>query len=924
MKKSFVKLLLSGAMVLAGFAFVGCNDLDTEIAGINDRLTALEAEVDALQAAIDGGAVITSVDPTTNGVKVTLSNGKTFELTNGADGKDGANGANGTNGANGKDGSVVTIGENGNWFIDGKDTGLAAEGKAGAQGPAGKDGVYYYPHEDGFFHKVDGDQDTATEITWLPEGTVTAVWADGSLLLYNVEGVEEGEALEIVLSSSLKSLALVPETLLDSRGVIDFVTLSVVTEVDNVTYEDELEFVVSAPATAAYLVNPRNADLTNLTWDVLAYDVEVRSDDVVGSLISIDAINVTSQGTVVVDYVANGVLPEYSTEAEGEQVLVALQATDAVTGEVITSDFAYAQQAEVTNYTIINKKAWNDEDNAELDNSHKKAVSSYYFTMPAWAIDYKFGQVTGIGVDVVVDGMEQLQMAYDKPFDLDDYLETYYEGYGAEVINGILPDLGINPTYKVTMPEVILGTDETTNQQKFVNFDATTNVVTVNPEFASSAINRIPVFKVESQVENYLGEMVTVAVAYIPVKIVKEVVEPTPLEPLIVEVNGEFEYSDLVAPGAVTEDMEGVITLDWETVNKEIYKVLGMSHEEFVASYLDNMVYYTRYEDGEAYTAQRANEILVDGLYYNETTQTMPLLLQLTNQIDENAAGYVDFKFTATDMRDVIVRFNYSVSHNHTWPEFNPDYTLAEKVDGMTVIQVKGKLVDGAWKMVSEMKEHFKNYLNKYEDPANHGALKFEVMPEMPTEPQMTAAVTGADWKDQQIALTSLLYVDHKDFVVEMSTVLANGNKCNTEYVVRFVNPFVATLTDVTLKTFQATPDSQKILNNLVIKDRDGKVVYEKGAVTTFGLNTYKLAADAVTPTFTCTPDESFGNATVDGDLKLTLTDTPEWTLTWYNGGTDLQQNKNTTYAVSAQVLPVCVVSAEAKVTILSTENSKK
>jgi hypothetical protein len=53
------------------------------------------------------------------------------------DGKDTGIPAKGKDGAPGKDGSVVTIGSNGNWLIDGKDTGIRAFGKDGAPGKDG-------------------------------------------------------------------------------------------------------------------------------------------------------------------------------------------------------------------------------------------------------------------------------------------------------------------------------------------------------------------------------------------------------------------------------------------------------------------------------------------------------------------------------------------------------------------------------------------------------------------------------------------------------------------------------------------------------------------------------------------------------------------------------------------------------------------
>lgn len=126
MNKKFKNLFLAGAIVLglAGVA-VSCTDYDGDINDLTERVKKLESTVSDLQTAINNGAVITDVTPITNGVKVTLSNGKSFDVTNGKDGNDGAPGAPG------KDGSVVTIGANGNWFIDGKDTGFASKGDKG-------------------------------------------------------------------------------------------------------------------------------------------------------------------------------------------------------------------------------------------------------------------------------------------------------------------------------------------------------------------------------------------------------------------------------------------------------------------------------------------------------------------------------------------------------------------------------------------------------------------------------------------------------------------------------------------------------------------------------------------------------------------------------------------------------------------------
>ena len=119
MKKSFVKLLLSGAIVLAGFAFTGCNDqLSDDLTNLTGRVDALEQSVANLQKAIDEGAVITKVETVTGGVQVTLSDGSTFLVKNGADGAKGDKGDKGDTGATGATGAAGADGKDGK---DGKD-----------------------------------------------------------------------------------------------------------------------------------------------------------------------------------------------------------------------------------------------------------------------------------------------------------------------------------------------------------------------------------------------------------------------------------------------------------------------------------------------------------------------------------------------------------------------------------------------------------------------------------------------------------------------------------------------------------------------------------------------------------------------------------------------------------------------------------
>ena len=99
---------------------------------------------------------------------------------NGSDGKDGVNGSDGKDGKDGVDGKspVITIGENGNWFIDGVDTNVKVQGEKGDKGDAGengsdgKDGLNGSDGKDGNGVKTIVINDKGELIITLDDGTV--------------------------------------------------------------------------------------------------------------------------------------------------------------------------------------------------------------------------------------------------------------------------------------------------------------------------------------------------------------------------------------------------------------------------------------------------------------------------------------------------------------------------------------------------------------------------------------------------------------------------------------------------------------------------------------------------------------------------------------------------------------------------------
>ncbi|MBO6285874.1 MAG: InlB B-repeat-containing protein, partial [Bacilli bacterium] len=94
----------------------------------------------------DGRGVVsiekTASEGLTDTYTITYTDGtaSTFVVTNGQDGQQGAPGIQGQPGQDGHTPSI-TIGENGNWFIDGVDSGVSCRGADGQQGEKGNDGV---------------------------------------------------------------------------------------------------------------------------------------------------------------------------------------------------------------------------------------------------------------------------------------------------------------------------------------------------------------------------------------------------------------------------------------------------------------------------------------------------------------------------------------------------------------------------------------------------------------------------------------------------------------------------------------------------------------------------------------------------------------------------------------------------------------
>ncbi len=198
MRKKYLSALLFGALVMASTAtFTSCKDYDDDIDNLQSQITANADAIKKLQDLVGAGKFVTNVSKVTDGITITWNDGSSTTL-NGTDGKDGKDG---------KDGSVITIGENNNWFIDGKDTGVCAKGEDGAAAEAGKDGADGHDAAiiDGYWAVWNAETGTYEKTKFIAGGVrVVEVKGGYKLTINNADGSEQS----IVLPTSADLISI--------------------------------------------------------------------------------------------------------------------------------------------------------------------------------------------------------------------------------------------------------------------------------------------------------------------------------------------------------------------------------------------------------------------------------------------------------------------------------------------------------------------------------------------------------------------------------------------------------------------------------------------------------------------------------------------------------------------------------------------
>lgn len=632
MKKKFYGALVLGSVLLAG-GMVSCSDYDDDIDSLNNRVTAVEQTVKELQDKINAGAVITDVQTVENGVKVTLSDGNSFTLENG---KDGAAG------------TVVTMGDDGYWYINDQKTenpwkgekgDKGDQGEPGQPGEPGQSGVtapskYYVPNEDGYWYVVnvaaDGTESepVKTDSKWAPEGMMTAAWDTQNEVLM-VSGVKGYEGiLRIDLGTNLKGLVFAPSLYLDgvegtrypyiSGNYLQANGSATGTSSTGATFTipaknawDNIAtavYNIGANDTVVYHLNPTSAQVKDADFRFLYNNPEMITTRAEGVSINYNNYNEkTEDGDLKVGYqIAN---PQLLETAGADKISVMALEVELGNDTTITSDYAAIVPAVRTLKAIAFKEKTTDmSDKYDLYNTGKLAVEKE----GSVAVQYNGGSVNlsdllnihYIQADwKAATGGEHQVMSYERAKQFGLHFEYEMLSYTTGTNNteenkyGKVDQLTgeFTPCYVNDQGESVACPDDKTS---------TTGI---------SAVGREPVVIVK--LVNEKGDVVLAG--YIKIDIVKEI------------STKEIVVKDFTKP-YVCDDFE--CGIKWDDMSGKIIEELGMTKDDFVKTYT--------LKANETYVKENNKFVLVQNNKYGVMSLGSDWNVSTTNDIIKWTANF--------------------------------------------------------------------------------------------------------------------------------------------------------------------------------------------------------------------------------------------------------------------------------------------
>lgn len=692
-----------------------------------------------------------------------------------------------------------------------------------------------------------------------PEGTITAVYDEesGKITFHNVEGAKDG-VVEISLLTTVKSLALIPEALMEGLGYIEFPYGIIIPDEEN----DTVVFYSSGVANVTYRLNPENADVNANEWAFInrkVKTIQMRSASDKKDLVSIVSENqkpVVKGGEATFSIKLNDFNhfpiqtwfgPGADNPEDLKNDIIALQTY--ANGETITSDYAYVGIAGLyAHYGLIHKD-FTKNDVSPIDKTIRP-----YRSEPI-AINNPADD------ELYAPELPTPELLYTETLDLKDYVTLLADGYNVK--DALAEEIGVDVDYKFEfvnekgeVNKPFLGEDKRTDQNQFVVIEG--SKIRVNDKFLNEstrpAVNRTPQVKVTATTK--LGDKeYTLATCYIMIRIVEEKVEPE--VPVVyyktftdhfVKFCGD-EVIKFTAPKTACPDYTAdKLEVTWEEVNKSVLGGLGLSYEAFLEDYDTNNLYVLDIKKGTdgqldtTYVPVNQYTFPAGITYFAEAPEEWATSTNVISlYVDKNAKipsdkTEIEFAYKAKKNSkktpNVGFKFAYEITpktptkHEHDFVTpvkliLNPDYLLGEKnvpVEAKPVskyipstenynvyagVRVKGKAgADKNFTYSSSLIEHFEEY-GKNIKIADDATISFEIM-----HSDNTWKVNYAD--DAYKFITPDGNVDKVEFTAaEFKAIIASPV---TSPDIKFMNSILTEDTAVLVKvTEKCTSDADEI-----------------------------------------------------------------------------------------------------------------
>ena len=541
--------------------------------------------------------------------------------------------------------------------------------------------------------------------------------------------------------------------------------------------------VGSSNTKALYRVNPSNVDQTEYTWEFVNRVISRATGDKT-DLISIAKGEPDGDARL---FTLNLNRNAYSKDVAAN--IITLKATSEE-GLSVYSDYVAVNYEPLSEFELV-----------RLDADGEETDGYLYNNVPAITAD----------CDTV--------LVYNGELDLKPITELWVKNKKALAeydIDGI--------TYEFTLPAEYKAEDaQKTNQQWFVQLaDGVLEANETNlTESLIPAIGRTPIVKAEGKVNGQV-----VATAYIKVEIVEEIVE-TPeiddLEDIIVEMGAakEYEYHSLKSNFA----QQVVLNMSWEDINNKIYGKSGLTSTQFWNKYGNgnnkytikvtttnksnkevNLIEKTCNAETDNTVAEQGFKAEVGPFAAAQTTSTIKAyinnLIKTENTYKDIDGKGAEYTLTITipsnnkkEYADFVLVQKVYVKEDCTAYTYNPLYyfdTFAP-ANAENCIVVKGQLNDeDTWEMSSVVSEHFaklegENIWEYYNKVNNVESLSFSWA--AGTEGVNPTGVQNANFT---VALSEAMTEAYEVKNMTYQTTLVNGETCNFNYNIVFVNPFKA------------------------------------------------------------------------------------------------------------------------------------